>query len=138
VVGQNSPLSRTMKPSTKVRDTLRSFENTTAASRRTVNNDARTSPAETETERAEEGRKGRGHGETGNAMLQRVLELLDRSNSEMKSLKDAVLEQSITINKQQDLIRHLHQQIEETQREVRDTREELKQAREQLETIKTN
>jgi hypothetical protein len=53
----------------KVRDTLQSFEHTTAASRRTVDYAVGTSPVEIETEEAEEGRKGRGHSETGKTML---------------------------------------------------------------------
>jgi chromosome segregation ATPase len=67
--------------------------------------------------------KGRTDGETGKALLLRVLE-------ELKDLKDAS-------KKQGELISQLHGQLGSSQQELRDTKNELKTVREQLEALAT-
>ncbi|XP_044714766.1 endonuclease-reverse transcriptase domain-containing protein [Hirsutella rhossiliensis] len=152
-VGLGSPSAsptrstRGVTPSGRVQDTLRSLENATSkTSKRPATRATRISPAETEIERVIEEKKARSNGETGKAMLQRVLEVLGRMGGEMGRLKDAIHEQSDTIRAQESLIRELQSQVKESRREsdrenkelreeLQNTKKDLRQIREQLEAF---
>ncbi len=145
VVGAASPTAsprrttRQVKPSGRVQDTLRTLENGTAKpAAKPAARAARGSSVETEIDAAGDGRKAlRSGGETGKAMLQKVLEVLGQMSGEIGQVKEKIYVQSETIERQEVLIQQLVTQVKDLQDEQRSTQDELKQARQELETIKT-
>lgn len=166
-VGQFSPATRLTRstrgttPNGRVQDTLRSLENATAkVAERPARRSTRILGHENESEYAGDQKKTYKNGETGKAMLQRVLEVLGQMGGEIGEMKQRITEQNDTICKQSNaikgqegLIRELQTQMKEssdelhrenrearvelqnTQKELQDTKEELKHIRNQLEAL---
>ena len=169
-VGHFSPASRSTRstrstrgttPNGRVEDTLRSLENATAkVAERPARRSTRILETENVSECADDQKKAHKNGETGKAMLQRVLEVLGQMGGEIGELKQRITEQNDTICKQsniikgqEDRIRELQIQLKEssdelhrenrearvelqsTQKELQDTKEELKHIRNQLEAL---
>ncbi|KGQ02586.1 Retrovirus-related Pol polyprotein from type-1 retrotransposable element R1 [Beauveria bassiana D1-5] len=121
----------------------------TADGNETIVRNARSGSVESEFEPAPKSRKPRSSGETGRNMLQKLVELLEKSYEEMKALKEEtkdlkqkVTEQTLAIEKQDGMIGNLNDKaiqqgslIKELQQELRDATAELTEARVQLETF---
>ncbi|KJZ67957.1 hypothetical protein HIM_12656 [Hirsutella minnesotensis 3608] len=109
--------TRGMTPSGRVQDTLRSLENASArASKRVTARTTRVSSVGNEGERVDEV-KSRSSVETAKSMMQRVLEMLAKMGNEM--LSATVYKQSTIIQGQEDLIRGLEVQVQESKEEFR-------------------
>ncbi|KAJ6439206.1 reverse transcriptase [Purpureocillium lavendulum] len=166
-VGHFGPASRSTRstrgttPNGRVQDTLRSLENATAkVAERPARRSTRILGADNESDGVYDQKKAPKNGETGKAMLQRVLEVLGKIGGEMGELKQRITEQNDTIGKQSDVIKgqeglirelqtqmkdssdELHREnrearleLQNTQKELHDTMEELKHIRNQLETL---
>jgi hypothetical protein len=126
VVGRAAPTTptrptRLVKPRVKAKEAgwVDEMSPTQKGTKRTT----RVIRADTDIEHAKNAQKGRTDGETGKALLLRVLE-------ELKDLKDAS-------TKQGEFITQLHGQLGNSQQELRDTKDELKNVREQLEALTT-
>ncbi|KAK8912673.1 hypothetical protein VCV18_012367 [Metarhizium anisopliae] len=161
IVAEDAPVAipprptRQTRPSVRVQDTLRSFENAAVKpTKKATTREPRGPSTEGGGEQAEEGKRTRTTGETGKVILQRLLELLGKVGGEVAELKDKITDQSATIlnqtdriSRQEDLISGLQIQLrdlrEDFSRETRETREqlrssneELKKVQEQLETLR--
>lgn len=127
-----TPKRRVGRPTTNARDAARQFEEKELAVKRVTRQATRAVANDNGNGQTIVVRTAATSGGDGKAMLQRVLELLDASRTEMKEMRQIITEQFETIKKQQNLIEELQQQGKDTKREVHDAREELRDAKEQL------
>ncbi|KAJ6439126.1 reverse transcriptase [Purpureocillium lavendulum] len=127
-----TPKRRVGRPTIHARDAARHCEEKELAVKRMTRQTTRAASNDNEIGQATVARKVPSSGSDGKAMLQRVLELLDASRTEMEDMRQIITEQFETIKKQQNLIEELQKQGEDTKREVLDAREELREAKEQL------
>ncbi|KAJ6437636.1 endonuclease/exonuclease/phosphatase [Purpureocillium lavendulum] len=127
-----TPKRRVGRPTTNARDAARQFEEKELAVKRVTRQATRAAANDDGNGQTIVARTAASSGGDGRAMLQRVLELLEASRTEMKEMRQIITEQFETIKKQQNLIEELQQQGKGTKREVHDAREELRDAQEQL------
>lgn len=129
--------TRVVKPTSKVQNALQSFENATVrTTKKPAISASRLSSAVTETEQTDQSKKGRSNGDTGKAMLQKVLELLGQVNDEVKELKGKVSDQSDTIRELRRQIHESHMKTKGAQEELQNAREEFRTTTEELRTTK--
>lgn len=127
-----TPKRRVGRPTTNARDAARQFEEKELAVKRVTRQATRAVANDDGNGQTIVARTAATSGGDGKAMLQRVLELLDASRTEMKEMRQIITEQFETIRKQQKLIEELQQQGKDTKREILDSRQEVRDARKEL------
>ncbi|KAK4068335.1 hypothetical protein Purlil1_13822 [Purpureocillium lilacinum] len=105
-----TPKRRVGRPTTSARDAARQFEEKELAVKRVTRQATRAVANDNGNGQTIVVRTAATSGGDGKAMLQRVLELLDASRTEMKEMRQIITEQFETIKKQQNLIEELQQQ----------------------------
>src|SRR3546814_157721 len=85
-----TPKRRVGRPTTNTRDAARQFEEKDLAVKRMTRQATRAASNDDETEQATIAKKAVASGSDGKAMLQRVLELLDASRTEMKDMRQII------------------------------------------------
>ena len=148
VARSGSPLAmprrsgRVVRASSKISTALNTFEKATAEVDESDVQSGRADSVEPEVVVASESRKARSNVETGRNMFQKLMELMEKSYEETKALKAKVVEQTLAIEKHDEVIRNLSdattqqdKSIKELQQQLQDAKAELTEVRMQFEAF---